>query len=67
MGFFCGVRVTPGNQCPLAFGKAVQIVFGDMTEKQRNMLLGEMTEEVAELVLENNRSQIEAIYDQLAP
>lgn len=34
---------------------------GDLTEKQRNILLGEMTNEVAEFVLENNRSQIEAI------
>lgn len=34
---------------------------GDLTEKQRNILLGDMTEEVAELVIENNRSQIEAI------
>lgn len=34
---------------------------GDLTEKQRNILLGEMTDEVAEFVLENNRSQIEAI------
>lgn len=37
------------------------VASGDLTEKQRNTLLGEMTEEVAELVLENNRSQIEAI------
>ncbi len=34
---------------------------GDLTEKQRNALLSEMTNEVSELVLENNRSQIEAI------
>lgn len=34
---------------------------GDLTEKQRNELLIEMTEEITELVLENNRSQIEAI------
>jgi glutamate dehydrogenase len=34
---------------------------GDLTEKQRNVLLGEMTDEIAELVLEDNRSQIEAI------
>ncbi len=34
---------------------------GDLTEKQRNILLGEMTSEVADLVLENNRNQIEAI------
>lgn len=33
----------------------------DLTEKQRNILLAEMTEEVAELVLEDNRSQTEAI------
>lgn len=37
------------------------VVSGDLTMKQRNLLLGEMTEEVAELVLENNRSQIEII------
>ncbi|MFI4937601.1 MAG: NAD-glutamate dehydrogenase [Candidatus Berkiellales bacterium] len=37
------------------------VISGDLTLKQRNVLLGEMTEEVAELVLENNRSQIEAI------
>lgn len=37
------------------------ILSGDLTEKQRNQLLIEMTEEVAELVLENNRSQIEVI------
>jgi len=34
---------------------------GDLTEKQRNLLLVQMTEEVAELVLEDNRSQIEAL------
>jgi glutamate dehydrogenase len=34
---------------------------GDLTEKQRNVLLSEMTDEVAELVLENNRNQTEAI------
>lgn len=34
---------------------------GDMTEKQRNELLAEMTEEVAELVLDNNRFQTEAL------
>lgn len=37
------------------------MLIGDLTEKQRNVLLEEMTDEVAELVLENNRSQIEAI------
>ncbi len=37
------------------------VLAGDLTEKQRNLLLEEMTPEVAELVLENNRSQIEAI------
>lgn len=37
------------------------IVQGDMTEKQRNQLLFEMTDEVAELVLENNRFQTEAL------
>lgn len=37
------------------------VVSGDLTIKQRNLLLGDMTEEVAELVLENNRSQIEVI------
>lgn len=34
---------------------------GDMTEKQRNALLAKMTDEVEELVLENNRGQIGAI------
>ncbi len=34
---------------------------GDMTEKQRNNLLGEMTEEVAELVLRDNYQQTLAI------
>ncbi len=34
---------------------------GDLTEKQRNELLAEMTNEVAELVLYNNRHQTEAI------
>jgi len=34
---------------------------GDMTEKQRNKLLEEMTEEVSELVLENNYRQTQAI------
>ncbi len=33
----------------------------DLTEKQRNALLVTMTEEVAELVLEDNRNQTEAI------
>ena len=37
------------------------IAAGDLTEKQRNILLEEMTDEVAEFVLENNRNQIEAI------
>jgi glutamate dehydrogenase len=34
---------------------------GDMTEKQRNKLLEEMTEEVSELVLDNNYHQTQAI------
>lgn len=34
---------------------------GDLTLKQRNILLAEMQEEVAELVLSNNRRQTEAI------
>ncbi len=34
---------------------------GDMTEKQRNSLLGSMTEQVAELVLDNNYRQTQAI------
>jgi len=34
---------------------------GDLTQKQRNILLAAMTDEVAEIVLENNRNQIEAI------
>ena len=34
---------------------------GDMTEKQRNELLAEMTEEVGELVLRNNYGQTQAI------
>lgn len=34
---------------------------GDLTEKQRNELLAEMTDEVAELVLKNNRAQTQAI------
>jgi glutamate dehydrogenase len=37
------------------------VAAGDMTNKQRNQLLEEMTDEVAELVLDNNRSQTEAI------
>ncbi|MGE3318752.1 MAG: NAD-glutamate dehydrogenase [Candidatus Berkiella sp.] len=37
------------------------VTAGDLTEKQRNILLGEMTDEVTESVLEDNRSQIEAI------
>jgi glutamate dehydrogenase len=37
------------------------VASGDLTEKQRNILLGEMTDEVAELVLDNNRNQTEAI------
>ncbi len=37
------------------------VASGDLTEKQRNVLLGEMTNDVAELVLENNRNQTEAI------
>ncbi|MCL6414620.1 NAD-glutamate dehydrogenase [Aestuariirhabdus sp. Z084] len=34
---------------------------GDMTPKQRNSLLEKMTDEVAELVLENNYRQVQAI------
>lgn len=34
---------------------------GDLTEKQRNVLLSEMTDEVADMVLENNCSQTEVI------
>ncbi|RRJ84850.1 NAD-glutamate dehydrogenase [Aestuariirhabdus litorea] len=34
---------------------------GDMTPKQRNVMLGKMTGEVAELVLENNYRQVQAI------
>jgi len=34
---------------------------GDMTEKQRNKLLAEMTDEVAELVLSDNYAQTQAI------
>lgn len=34
---------------------------GDMTEKQRNQQLAEMTDEVAELVLRHNRQQTEAL------
>lgn len=34
---------------------------GDMTSKQRNRLLSEMTDEVAELVLQNNYRQVQAI------
>jgi len=39
---------------------------GDMTEKQRNILLAEMTDEVAQLVLRHNREQTEAISVALA-
>jgi glutamate dehydrogenase len=34
---------------------------GDLTEKQRNQLLEEMTDAVAELVLANNYRQVQAI------
>ncbi len=37
------------------------ITAGDMTDKQRNALLVDMTDEVAELVLNNNRLQIEVL------
>lgn len=37
------------------------IAQGDMTEKQRNELLADMTREVAELVLENNKYQTEIL------
>ncbi len=40
---------------------------GDLTEKQRNELLVEMQDEVAELVLFNNRRQTEAISVAVAP
>lgn len=38
-----------------------QVVSGELTEKQRNKLLAEMTEEVSELVLQNNYRQTQAI------
>ncbi|WP_339892311.1 NAD-glutamate dehydrogenase [Neptuniibacter pectenicola] len=34
---------------------------GDMTRKQRNLLLAEMTEDISELVLQNNYRQVQAI------
>lgn len=34
---------------------------GDLTEKQRNALLGEMTDDVSRLVLQNNYRQVQAI------
>ena len=37
------------------------LVNGDLTEKQRNKLLSEMTEDVAQLVLKNNYRQTQAI------
>ena len=37
------------------------IAAGEMTLKQRNQLLDEMTDEVAELVLDNNRAQTLAL------
>lgn len=37
------------------------VASGDLTEKQRNSMLAEMTDEVIELVLEDNRGQISAI------
>jgi len=37
------------------------ITQGDMTDKQRNALLVDMTDEVAELVLDNNRLQTEVL------
>ncbi len=37
------------------------VVAGDLTEKQRNLLLESMTDEVAALVLDNNRKQNEAL------
>lgn len=37
------------------------VVAGDLTGKQRNQLLAEMTDEVAELVLQNNYRQTQAI------
>ena len=37
------------------------VAAGDMTEKQRNLLLAEMTDEVAELVLRNNYLQTQAL------
>ena len=37
------------------------VAAGDMTEKQRNLLLAEMSDEVAELVLRNNYLQTQAL------
>ena len=37
------------------------VAAGDMTEKQRNLLLAEMTDEVADLVLRNNYLQTQAL------
>jgi glutamate dehydrogenase len=37
------------------------VEFGDLTEKQRNEILAELQDEVAELVLKNNRQQARAI------
>lgn len=34
---------------------------GDMTRKQRNLLLAQMTEDISELVLQNNYRQVQAI------
>ena len=39
---------------------------GDMTEKQRNELLAEMTEEVGDLVLQNNYGQTQAVDNSVA-
>ena len=39
---------------------------GDMTGKQRNALLAEMTEEVGDLVLQNNYAQTEAVDNSVA-
>jgi glutamate dehydrogenase len=37
------------------------VALGDLTEKQRNQMLGEMTDDVAALVLKNNYRQVQAI------
>jgi len=37
------------------------VAMGDLTEKQRNQMLGEMTDDVARLVLKNSYRQVQAI------